>query len=137
MKSALVLLAAVLLLAGCGGPKDPFVGTWRPVMNSDDGERLVIAKTHSGYLMTDYEKHDAFYQLRLTRRGDTLKGKLVLWVPSGPPVGTDSVVARFDSATKHISCELGTDPAESYSKLTTATALPHPLRLLPPGESSS
>ena len=48
MKLALATLAAVLLLAGCGQAKDPFVGTWR----TTKGELyFVISKHGAGYLV--------------------------------------------------------------------------------------
>ena len=46
---ALIVFAAVLLLAGCGHAKDPFVGTWRAQTN--DGPIFVISKAHPGYLV--------------------------------------------------------------------------------------
>jgi len=49
MKPALAILAAVLLLAGCGHagkPSDPFVGTWGLGQT-----RLIITKVPRGYLV--------------------------------------------------------------------------------------
>jgi len=47
LKPALAILAGVLLLAGCGHAKDPFVGTWRP--QTKDGLSFVISKHGAGY----------------------------------------------------------------------------------------
>ena len=43
MKLAIVILAAVLLLAGCGHAKDPFVGTWQ---SDTPAARLTIDGTY-------------------------------------------------------------------------------------------
>jgi hypothetical protein len=49
MKPVFVVLAAVLLLAGCGHARDPFVGTWRAQTNA--GTIFVISKHDQGYLV--------------------------------------------------------------------------------------
>jgi hypothetical protein len=50
MKLALAVLAAVLLLAGCGQAKDPFAGTWR-AQAKDGLSSLVISKHGTGYIV--------------------------------------------------------------------------------------
>jgi hypothetical protein len=79
MKPALAILAAVLLLAGCGHaskPSDPFVGTW----GLGPDTRLIITKVPRGYLV-DARVHlpgtfIVFHPLRVvfTRHGDRLVG---------------------------------------------------------------
>jgi hypothetical protein len=49
MRLLLVVLTAVLLLAGCGHAKDPFVGTWRAQANA--GTSLVISRHGTGYFV--------------------------------------------------------------------------------------
>jgi hypothetical protein len=48
--ASLALLAAVLVLAGCGHPADTFVGTWR--LGSDPPPWFVISKTGGTYRVT-------------------------------------------------------------------------------------
>ena len=49
MRIGFMVLAAVLLLSGCGQAKDPFVGTWRPTIATRSTVRLVISKQTDGY----------------------------------------------------------------------------------------
>ncbi len=78
MKPALALLAAVLLLAGCGHtvkPSDPFVGAW-----GLGPTRLVITKAPGGYLVEGRMHFPGVFvefhpqRVLFTRDGDRLVG---------------------------------------------------------------
>jgi hypothetical protein len=78
MKTALATLAAVLLLAGCGHAKDPFVGTWKRANGPPYPPTLfVIAKTADGYRLTGWFPVGR-ESAALTRKGDDLDGHRVM-----------------------------------------------------------
>jgi len=89
MKGALAIVAAVLLLAGCGqasaptagqssAPRDPFVGTWR--VDAGDRARWVIGVRHDGwYTVTQGAPGNIKYtKLGLfARHGNQLSGRVL------------------------------------------------------------
>jgi hypothetical protein len=82
---ALIVFAAVLLLAGCGHAKDPFVGTWRTQTN--DGPIFVISKAHSGYLVV---ADDDFKGVGVVDgHGDTLTVNFA--ISTGPPAQIETI----------------------------------------------
>ena len=74
MKLALAILAAVLLLAGCGhAAKDPFAGTWQV---ASDGVTLVITPlTGNSFRFTQVTGTHPDWTLGLSRHGDRLSGQ--------------------------------------------------------------
>ena len=58
VKTVLAILAAVLLLAGCGQAKDPFVRAWQA--QTKDGPSFVISKHEPGYLVRAGVGGDSF-----------------------------------------------------------------------------
>jgi hypothetical protein len=101
MKLALVVLAAVLLLAGCGHAKDPFVGTWRVQTNA--GTIFVISKHDSGYLVVAADSGtDSSFEGALAGADPTYKGVGVLdaqgdtlivnfAISTGPPAQIETI----------------------------------------------
>jgi hypothetical protein len=59
LKLALPILAAVLMLAGCGQAKDPFVGTWHAQAKDGWLDSLVISKHGTGYLVATVSGADS------------------------------------------------------------------------------
>lgn len=76
MRPILVILAAVLLLAGCGAAKDPMVGTWQ-VVRGAPGDGLVIDKRADGYLLLATDGHRAVSSYRCERRGNELRATVL------------------------------------------------------------
>ena len=84
---ALIVFAAVLLLAGCGHAKDPFVGTWRTQTN--DGPIFVISKAHPGYLVVADPDDDFKGVGVLDAHGDTLT--VSFGGTASPPAKTETI----------------------------------------------
>jgi hypothetical protein len=76
MKWALVL-AAALLLAGCGHAKDPFIGSWGAVQHGPAS--MVISKQGSRYLAVEYLGHGPVQHLVYTRQGNHLVAVVNPW----------------------------------------------------------
>jgi hypothetical protein len=98
MKLLLVVLAGVLLLAGCGQAKDPFVGTWRAQTN--DSTSFVISKHDPGYAVlaadggssSDFGLNDGSSYKGvgvLDAQGDTLTVSFA--GIGGPPAHTETI----------------------------------------------
>jgi hypothetical protein len=138
MKPALVILAAVLLLAGCGHAKDPFVGTWRmnsPGENATSQARFVISKKAAQYTVTQgYHGYKAYDPIAVfTRRGGQLVASVRVTNPfTGKPTGE---VDQFKLSTSHLpgqllfTYRLGSPPADTLTmtKLSESTATPTPV----------
>ena len=90
MKLLLVVLAAVLLLAGCGQAKDPLVGTWRAQTN--DSTSFVISKHDYGYLVVagDGDADSSYESVGvLGGHGDVLTVSFA--GIGGPPAPTETI----------------------------------------------
>ena len=114
-----IILAAVLLLAGCGGtskPSDPFVGTWGLGQT-----RLIITKVPRGYLV-DARMHFPgvfvdFHPSRVlfTRHGDRLVGaQRMVGDQIGQMGGKVSVTLTYARATGDLIYE-STPPEYRYA----------------------
>jgi hypothetical protein len=119
MKLALAVLAAVLLLAGCGHAytaHDPFVGTWR--LGSDPPPWLVVAKVGSTYRVTFVGEGTITWGF--TRHGNRLV--------HGQAGGKRSLVATYVPSTGHLLFS-GDDLASPFNfhKQSDSTAIPSPL----------
>jgi hypothetical protein len=135
MKRTLVIVAAAaLLLAGCGHPKDPFVGTWR--MNSGPRARFVISKNAGHYTVTQGFRGDKTY-MRIavfTRRGDQL---VASWRVTNPFTGKHTgEVDTLKLSTTHVPNQLlftfsfGLPPSAdsvTMTKLSDSSATPTPV----------
>jgi hypothetical protein len=78
-----VLALCLVPLAGCGGPKDAFAGTW--VEAADSSSQMIIAKNADGsYTIKDPDGSHAWTS---TPAGNVLKGT----VAATPPGSTESV----------------------------------------------
>jgi hypothetical protein len=83
MKPALAILAAALLLAGCGSAKDPFVGTWQAI-GSASGDGLVISKVPNRYVVLMTDDHRGVVRYRCLRYGNELKATTTEPNPAQP-----------------------------------------------------
>jgi hypothetical protein len=132
MKLVLAILAAVLLLAGCGHastPKDPFVGTWRLTTvqrqpGSSPGLRLVISKPGGTYPPHSYRiamGHDGGADFEtFVRHGNQL-------VSAGSTKPSDGDVVAYDPATGHLLQSQGTHrDIFEWVRASDSTALPIP-----------
>jgi hypothetical protein len=119
--SALAILAAALLLAGCshaGALKDPFVGTWQ---SNAPKIKLVIAKVATGYQVTgETDSEGPPSGFILNRHGSELTGTIG---GSGYPV---SVVVAYVSATGHLTVKSSAGAFAELSKASDSTASPGP-----------
>jgi hypothetical protein len=140
MKLALAILAAVLLLAGCGhanAPQDPFVGTWR-----DKGFRigaavydkklgaftlgthptlaeLVITKQANRYHATLAVWHDWPFGQRdmfLTRHGNRLVGSIYTYSPTANGSRQYYVVLTYLLTTGRLTFREATSPTGHLAK---------------------
>jgi hypothetical protein len=74
VKLALAILAAVLLLAGCGGQtKAPYAGTWQ---TGPHGDRVVIAPVANEFAATMIVEGQAVAVANLRRHGTALVGSM-------------------------------------------------------------
>jgi hypothetical protein len=122
MRTALAMLAAVLLLAGCGhaSAKDPFVGTWQWDPHSLVPTTLVIAKVPDGYRATVAGLWLGA-PLLLARHGNQLVG------PRPPMASGSTLVLDYLPATGHLSYKwTGIYKADVLSKVSDSTAIPSP-----------
>jgi len=117
----LAILAAVLLLAGCGQAKDPFVGTWQ-----FEGTRLVVAQAGQSYRTVLLVPHGYGWVGPYVRKGNELKASLHV-TKSGKPTGRVIVeLVDYHAATGHLSYKDGTGPALDFSRVNNSTAIPRP-----------
>jgi hypothetical protein len=123
MRAALAMLAAVLLLAGCGhaAAKDPFLGTWQWYHQVPT---LVVAKVSGRYQATIV--WGSFFggwsetTMLFARRGNELVGPR-------PPAAGSTLVLDYLPATGHLSFKCtGPYKADILSKASDSTATPSP-----------
>jgi hypothetical protein len=134
LQLASAILAAVLLLAGCGQakvPKEPFVGTWRTAGTST---RVVIAKLPNGYLstlvgpgliMSPILEPPTRPHIFLTRHGGELRGTQTVgkvsntveidYLPSGR-----LTIRTTDPSTGYLG------PPDKLTRMSDSTAVPSP-----------
>ena len=87
MKWALVL-AALLLLAGCGQAKDPFIGSWAAVQHGPAA--VLVSKQGSRYVAIEYLGHGPRQRLVYTRQGNQGNHLIAVVKPNGwPKCGAD------------------------------------------------
>ena len=114
LKLALTILVAVLLLAGCGHAKDPFVGTWRA--QTKDGPSFVISKQELGYLVTADRGGDLSFEGVgvLDGHGDTLTVSLAISTGSPSQIEmirlTASPHTRLQAIDKGVAGQKGPGP---------------------------
>ena len=119
MKPALAILAAALLLAGCGHAvpsHDPFVGTWQS--HSPD-MTTVIAKVAAGYRVTG-EVDSQAASFILSRHGDELRGTFSDVFPSS------SIVVAYVPGTGYLTIKSSAGAVTELSKVSASTAWPGP-----------
>jgi hypothetical protein len=123
MRIGLAILAATLLLAGCGhagATTDPFVGTWQ-----FQGVHLVVAKVGGSY-QTIVVSHGPGWVGPYKRTGNELKASLHVTLDGKP---TGQVIVEFVDylpATGHLTYKDGTGPALDFSRVSDSTAVPSP-----------
>jgi hypothetical protein len=127
MKTALAILAAILLLAGCGqanAPKDPFVGTWRGTAVSDDPNgHLVIARVPNGYLVAITLDGHTMGTDVFARQGN----KLVAAVKeSGEPGGVLRMGITYLPGTGRVSWKYGNGLPAELVRISNSTEIPSP-----------
>jgi hypothetical protein len=127
LRIALAILAAVLLLAGCGqasAPKDPFVGTWQL-----NGVHLVITKPGQTYRTTVVSSefpHGNGWVGPYARNDNELKASLSVTL-NGKPTGRVIVeLVDFVPATGHLTYQDGSGPAIELSRVSASTTIPSP-----------
>ena len=134
MKGGLVIVAAVVLLAGCGTtvPSDPFTGTWRakdgrvgPVVISkrDDHYRVVMAVPGMGiWLVSDNYTRRGDVLVKVTHRTDQVTGRVVVWERFRVTIDKTSGNLFFRDASAYLS-----KPIEvAFMKVSDSTATPTP-----------
>lgn len=124
MKPALVILTAVLLLAGCGhtnAPQDPFVGTWQ-----FEGVRLVVAKAGQGYRTILVVPHGYGWVGPYVRTGNELKASLRVTKNRKRTGQVIVELVDYHQATGHLTYKDGTGPALDFSRVSDSTAIPSP-----------
>jgi hypothetical protein len=113
--TVVVLIALSLLAAGCGGERDPFVGTWTA---KDSGTRVIVAKPAEQYVVT-------FVPLgtwgHAERDGDVLH----VWAGAKPQVGKEMYLTHQPGSSEL----LLTDPAGPgihilFQRVSDGTATP-------------
>jgi hypothetical protein len=132
MKPALAILAAVLLLAGCGHtskPSDPFVGTWVPASASDNW--VVISRHGDDYLLIAYKpaagtmrgifvRHDNQLIDCTVPPGETVKPRAQLTTGSSrlyfAPFGVNEMLTRVSDSTT-----VPTPPPTAVSRAGSST----------------
>jgi hypothetical protein len=124
LKLALAILAAVLLLAGCGQgkvPNEPFVGTWQ-----FQGVHLVVARVGHSYRTMLVTPHGYGWVGPYKRTGNELKASLHVTL-DGKPTGRVIVeLIDYRPATGHLTYKDGTGPALDFSRVSTSTTVPSP-----------
>jgi hypothetical protein len=121
MKLGLAILAAVLLLAGCGHAKDPFVGTWQ-----FEGVHLVVAKVGQSYRTILVVPHGYGWVGPYEQNGNELKASLHV-TNNGKRTGQVIVeLVDYHPATGHLTYKDGTGPALDFSRVSNSTAIPSP-----------
>jgi len=130
MKSALVALAALLLLAGCGrsNPQmDPFVGTWRAV-GFDPGDGLIISKVSNGYrvVLRGEQQLNGFVCWR--HGSNEFKAVIKFTNPDHPSEHfPDQVeIIDFHPASGHLTWKESSPPVIELSKVSGSTTAPTP-----------
>lgn len=133
--AALAMLAAALLLAGCGNakaPADPFVGTWRQLdYQTSWSPPLVIAKVGgdaygAALVFTSGSDQPLPARMTLARKGNELTGGLKITNAKALTVKID-----YLSATGRITFSSGklgggmSEPVE-MTKVSDSTAIPTP-----------
>ena len=120
MKGGLVILAAAVLLSGCGqGRKDPFVGTWQASTTAGPKEALVvIANVSNGYHVA-LAYSPARGMTTLARHGNRLVGTLKL--AGGTRV---NVAIDYLPATGHLTLRTTESRPVELTKIADTTAIP-------------
>ena len=115
---ALAVLAAVLLLAGCGHAKDPFVGTWQAAAG---GAKMVIAPvTGDGHRLTQTTGSHRDWAMNMVGHGEKLSGFLRL------SNGTKWTVMVTRLADGRLSFTASDNPVAvvDFSKVSDSTVAP-------------
>jgi hypothetical protein len=114
-------LAAVLLLAGCGHAKDPFVGTWQSTKGGGEITKLVIIKKANVYWTVVVLPTNGLAQQAFSRRGNQLVAQ---WSPLLSQMDQVKTV-DFDPKSGHLHFGL---PVVDYemTKVSASAAIPTP-----------
>ena len=129
MKLVLAALAAVLLLAGCGHAKDPFVGTWHAV-GYGPGSGIAVSKVSGAYRVTfvsDF-KPERGGSWRFLRHGSTELMVIVNYKDPDHPSDHWQRVERidFDPATGRLTYTENGVHLMRLSKVSDSTVPPTP-----------
>jgi hypothetical protein len=134
MKGGLVIVAAIVLLAGCGRavPKDPFTGTWRAkdgplgravISKRGDHYRLAIAEPGtSSWLVSDNYTRRGNVLVKVTHRTNQVTGKVVVWERFRVTVDKASGNLVFQDNSAYVSKPIQV----TFTKVSDSTASPTP-----------
>lgn len=121
LKSALVILAAVLLLAGCGNTAashDPFVGTWQAV-GFGSGNGIAISKVSATtYHVAEVDHFKQHWFNAYSRYGNELT--------SHPGEFPYVEVFKFNPASRHLTSTSNGMAPEVLAKVSDSTPPPSP-----------
>jgi hypothetical protein len=139
LKLALAILAAVLLLAGCGQAKDPFVGTWQSVGNGP-GDGVAITKASGSYRVTFVAsfKPERGGSWRFLRHGSTELMVIVKYKDPDHPSDHWQRVERidFNSATGRLTYTENGVHLMRLSRVSDSTVPPPPWPTAAPWDAS-
>jgi hypothetical protein len=123
MMGILVIVAALVLLTGCGhSQQDPFVGTWQA---SPGGASLVIARVGQSYRATVVTPAGPFGWLA-TGNGNELKATLKV-VLNRKPTGRSLVqIIDVNPTTEHLTYQESGGPAVEFNRINVSTNIPTP-----------
>jgi hypothetical protein len=132
MKGCLVIVAALILLAGCGSavPKDPFTGTWSAkdgrvgplvISKRDDHYRLVlVAPGSSFWFASDNYARRGDLLVKVTHRTNQVTGRVVVWERYRVTVDKTSGNLLFQDDSAYLS-----KPDEvTFTRVSDSTATP-------------
>jgi hypothetical protein len=127
MKLALAILAAVLMLAGCGHSQDPFAGTWQAT-GSLPGNGMVIARVANRYLVFITDSHLQVGLYWMVRHSNRLKETHEVPNPLRPAKPWH-VVEVLDSnpANGHLTWTENGRAAIDLNKVSDSTVSPTPM----------